>query len=92
MVGAVDEVEYENETVQVPQRGRLYLFSDGLYEVRGGEQDRLLGLDGIYRLFAGEHPTETTRVQHVLDEVRAYQGADRDFFDDVSILEVEFVK
>jgi len=92
MVGAVDEVDYENETVHVPEHGRLYLFSDGLYEVRGGNDDQLLGLDGVYTLFASDHPPETTRVQHVLDEVRAYQGADADFLDDVSILEVEFVK
>ncbi|XAM01518.1 SpoIIE family protein phosphatase [Phycisphaeraceae bacterium D3-23] len=90
MVGAVQGATYETESVQVPETGRLYLFSDGLYEVRGGDEDKLLGLDDVYQLIAQPHPDPTTRIQHVVDTVRQYQGPGRSFFDDVSILEVEF--
>ncbi|MFI4860749.1 MAG: PP2C family protein-serine/threonine phosphatase [Phycisphaerales bacterium JB063] len=90
MVGAVPDAAYETESVHVPEQARLYLFSDGLYEVRGGKEDRLLGLDDVYQIIGRPHPRETTRIEHVVETVRRYQGPDRGFLDDVSILEVEF--
>lgn len=92
MVGAVPDADYETESVQVPEGARLYLFSDGLYEIRGGEDDAMLGLTGIFQMITAPHPPETTRIEHVLQQTRDYLGQDRTFTDDVSVLEVEFAR
>jgi sigma-B regulation protein RsbU (phosphoserine phosphatase) len=92
MIGAVPDADYVTESVVVPEGARLYLFSDGLYEIRGGADDAMLGLTGICQIITAPHPPETTRIQHVLEQARGYLGPDRTFTDDVSILEVEFAR
>lgn len=94
MIGVVPDTTYETQSVVVKPGSRLYLFSDGLYEVRGGENDTLLGLDGIADLLAETalEGSERTRVERVIDRVRAFRHGEQDFADDVSLLEAEFVR
>ncbi|MEM9020217.1 MAG: SpoIIE family protein phosphatase [Planctomycetota bacterium] len=89
MIGAVDDARYDNDQTALEPGSRLYLYSDGLFEVRGGNENKLLGLNGINDILTQAQPGQTTRVQQVLQAVRSYTGQTQGFVDDVSLLEVE---
>lgn len=96
MIGVVPDAQYQNQTVAIQPDDRLYLFSDGLYEIRGGDNHQLLGLEGITHLIAhaSDEPQPTaddqTRVQRIINQAQQYQHNTAEFVDDVSLLEVEF--
>ncbi|MEM7682635.1 MAG: GAF domain-containing SpoIIE family protein phosphatase [Planctomycetota bacterium] len=89
MLGATHDPGYENREHTLSVGDRLYLFSDGLFEVRG-EDDAMLGHGGLTDMIQEPFATDNrTRVQQIIDRVRSLQGKDT-FVDDVSLLEVEF--
>lgn len=89
MLGAVPETSYTNLTHKLSPMQRLYVFSDGLFEVRN-EEGRMLGMSGLRQAILDPFEQRGfTRVAEVIDRVRSYQGR-ADFDDDVSLLEVEF--
>lgn len=94
MIGVIPDNKYQSQTIQIEPGSRLYLFSDGLYEVRGGTDDQLLGLDGINDLIkqANCGTCSKTRLEQVIASVRDYVGHEESFADDVSLLEIAFVK
>ena len=94
MLGVIPDNTYQAQSIQVEPGSRLYLFSDGLYEVRGGEDDKLLGLDGIGDIItqANRGDCSKTRLEQVLSLVKAYRHGEDTYADDVSLLEVSFVK
>lgn len=94
MIGVIPDNTYEAQSVTVDPGSKLYLFSDGLYEIRGGTDDKLLGLDGIAGFIsqANHGNCSKTRLEQVLAQVHTYRGGEATFDDDVSLLEVAFVK
>lgn len=94
MIGVVPDTKYTAQSIQIETGSRLYLFSDGLYEIRGGTDDKLLGLDGIGEIIkqANCGNCSKTRLEQVIASVREYVGHEESFADDVSLLEVAFVK
>ena len=94
MIGVVPDTKYQAQSIVVQPGSKLYLFSDGLYEIRGGQDDKLLGLDGIADFIsqANHGNCSKTRLEQVLEQVHTYRGGEAMFDDDVSLLEVAFVK
>jgi sigma-B regulation protein RsbU (phosphoserine phosphatase) len=94
MIGVIPDNPYTAEAIKIKPNDRLYLFSDGLYEVRGGDDNKLLGLDGIANFIqqANRGNCSKTRLEQVLAQVHRYRGGEQPFDDDVSLLEVAFVK
>ncbi|MEO0474555.1 MAG: SpoIIE family protein phosphatase, partial [Planctomycetota bacterium] len=94
MIGVIPDNTYQAQSIQVEPGSRLYLFSDGLYEVRGGDDDKLLGLDGIADIIrqANCGDCSKTRLEQVLANVKAYRHGEDSYADDVSLLEVSFVQ
>lgn len=92
MIGVVPDTQYEAQSITVRPGSRLYLFSDGLYEMRGGEEDQLLGLNGLADTIVSVNACSgaETRVERIISQVRSYVGDDQGFQDDVSVLEAEF--
>ncbi len=87
MIGIVPEATYEITTCLLPPAARLYVFSDGVFEVRRPD-GKLLGLDGLSQLLARVQVLPKQRVQRVWQEIRAlHQGQGLD--DDFSLLEIE---
>ncbi|MFN3168555.1 MAG: PP2C family protein-serine/threonine phosphatase [Phycisphaeraceae bacterium] len=93
MIGVVPDTPYETQTATIDPGGRLYLFSDGLYEIRGGDDNQLLGLDGVAQVIRNANckGCSEARAQQIIRQARAYQHGQEAFADDVSLLEVEFV-
>ncbi|MEM9347017.1 MAG: GAF domain-containing SpoIIE family protein phosphatase [Planctomycetota bacterium] len=94
MIGVIPDNKYQVQSIQVNPGSRLYLFSDGLYEVPGGEHSKMLGLDGIGDIIiqANQGNCSKTRLEQVLSLVNTYRGGEASFDDDVSLLEVSFVR
>ena len=91
IVGMDPDSAYANRSSPVPAGSRLFLFSDGAYEVRtrsGG----MLGLEGFVGLLsaraAGTAPG-VSALDGVLRDVQSAAASTR-FSDDVSLVELEF--
>jgi sigma-B regulation protein RsbU (phosphoserine phosphatase) len=92
MIGVDPDSHYDTHCQTVTPGSRLYVFSDGVYEVsRGsGQTDgKALGVNGLIPLLARAAAAEGSRVEQVLREIQAFQGSPV-FADDFSLLEIEF--
>lgn len=87
MIGVMDDVEYESASITVGAGSRLYVFSDGTFEIRNGD-DEMLNMPGFTRHLQ-EAQVKDDRLQAVLENARKWQERD-DFVDDYSILEISF--
>ena len=85
MVGAIPEVNYETDTYEVPPGVRLYLFSDGVFEI--GRED--FTLDSLANLFLEVSTSGESRLEQVRKQVEDLQGS-TEFGDDFTLLEIEF--
>jgi sigma-B regulation protein RsbU (phosphoserine phosphatase) len=85
MVGAIPEVKYETDTYEVPPGVRLYLFSDGVFEI--GRDD--FTLDALAGLFLEVSTSPKLRLEELRKQIEDLQGSD-EFGDDFTLLEIEF--
>ena len=88
MVGVMPDVQFLSKRVSVPPESRLYLYSDGAYEVTLPQGDMLLveGLQAIFARVAGADGPQTAEVLRLIREAQGNTA----FKDDVSLLEVAF--
>ena len=86
-IGMAEATTYRAESIPVEPGNRMYLFSDGAYEVP--TKDGMLDYDGFSRLVAGIAPTATSRVDEVYKQVLKRCNSER-LDDDFSILELVF--
>jgi sigma-B regulation protein RsbU (phosphoserine phosphatase) len=86
IVGAFPTTKFESQRVRIEPSDRLYVYSDGVYEVTKPDGS-MWTMDGFIEtlLTAGDKPV----LPHLIDTVRQVRGSS-DFEDDVSILEVRF--
>jgi len=86
--GMIPDAEYETRSVPVRPGSRLYLFSDGAYEVelRGGGW---LGYDGLLQELAAHQRREAESLQRVYAEI-CHRAARPELYDDFSLLELRF--
>jgi sigma-B regulation protein RsbU (phosphoserine phosphatase) len=89
MVGVSPDATFMEKTHVMPPGSRLYLYSDGVFEVTRGPDGRMLMLDGLTDLLAAAPPNNGSRVEHTLQHIQALHGGQH-FTDDFSLLEVEF--
>jgi sigma-B regulation protein RsbU (phosphoserine phosphatase) len=86
IVGAFPKARYQTVEVKIPESSRLYLFSDGVYEI-----DRPDGTMMSYTEFAELlcTPGGDSRVSSIVTEVKRQNGSDF-FADDFSLVEFLF--
>jgi sigma-B regulation protein RsbU (phosphoserine phosphatase) len=72
----------------VPAGSRLYLFSDGVYEVRKTDGNEMV-LDDFIELVADPQPAGAANIDGVRKAVASLQGRDT-FDDDFSLMELIF--
>jgi sigma-B regulation protein RsbU (phosphoserine phosphatase) len=85
MVGALAEAAYSQKTVTLPANARLYLFSDGCYEVKRQPENTLISLEDFVAILK----THGQDLDRVIGEIRTLQ-AKPDFVDDFSLVEFKF--
>jgi sigma-B regulation protein RsbU (phosphoserine phosphatase) len=88
LVGLSANSKFIAKRSYVPRRSRLYLYSDGAYEVAtptGG----MLDIEGLEAIIARASAVDGPQTTEILRHIRETHGH-AEFQDDVSLLEVEF--
>ncbi len=88
MIGAVPDAEYPQLTHTIAPGSRLYLFSDGAFELRSPDGD-MLNYSGLVGVLAGRVGSSNGRLDSVVADIRDFQGREG-FGDDFSMLEITF--
>ena len=88
VIGAIESLRYHSERIKIPSGSRLYVFSDGVYEIERPNAG-MMGYDEFISLL------KTTDTESGLDgivaTVRKEQGRDI-FEDDFSLMEFHFLE
>jgi serine phosphatase RsbU (regulator of sigma subunit) len=87
IMGAFPSVAFEQRTEVIPESSRLYMFSDGIYEVTRPDETMLTFKEFVDILLTSR--TAASPVEETVARVRAERGA-AEFEDDVCIIEVTF--
>ncbi|MFN5745055.1 MAG: SpoIIE family protein phosphatase [Methylococcaceae bacterium] len=85
-VGTMADNVFEEGSVVVPPAARLYVFSDGIYEVHD-DQGEELAFEAFVAILAQPEKAVGKKVDELLAQMCAIQGH-ADFSDDVSMLEL----
>jgi sigma-B regulation protein RsbU (phosphoserine phosphatase) len=88
MIGLVDSRPVRSSSVTLPAGARLYLFSDGAFELKP-ENGGMLGWAGLAELLRTAWSQPRERVAQVTQQLRARQQR-AEFTDDYSLVEFEF--
>ena len=89
MIGATPTFDFESSSVEVPAGSRLYVFSDGIFEIesKDGEQ---WGLDHVLPLIVDPPIPGTSEPERLLRAIRA-RAASPDFDDDFTVQVATFL-
>ena len=88
VVGAIPEAEFPSVSRPIKPGSRVYLFSDGAFEVTVRSDGRL-GIEGLAQLLSAVPRQSDSRVDAVRAEIELLHGSQQ-FEDDFSLLEFEF--
>lgn len=83
-IGMLPNITYQDDLINVGNSANLYLFSDGIYEVKNKEGD-ILGLDNFMKILSNSK----NDLKLVLDFLRNYHNS-FDFPDDLSIMHLKY--
>ncbi len=86
IVGVDPDTQYRTEQTPLQSGARLYLFSDGAFEIKNAD-GVMLRLDGLIKLLEQHGCAEGDRMGAILQAVRDYQG-DKFFLDDLTLVEL----
>ena len=87
MIGAIDDLDFECESVEVGRHGRLFLYSDGVYEIHLPEGGTWTFAD--FTEFMGTLRAEELAMDRLRQHTLALSGQDH-WDDDFSIVELKF--
>lgn len=87
-IGMMPDMKYQEHICEIDTSSRLYLFSDGVYEVTQDDQT-IWGFNSLIDTFIHTPCDQRSRIEHILDCVKAASN-NRPFEDDLSLLEVLF--
>ncbi len=88
MVGAVPNMVYHSDSIDVEKGDRLVLYSDGLYEIRKPD-GTLWTLQEFVEVVASHPASNVSSVDDIIGSVRAVNGEEL-FEDDCSVVEFTF--
>ena len=87
-IGMMPDINYQEQVCEIDTSSRLYLFSDGVYEIPQ-ENDNIWGFNALIDTFIRTSSDRSSRIEHILTCVKAAAN-NRPFEDDLSLLEIEF--
>ena len=83
-IGMLPDINYQWHRCHIPPRSRLYVFSDGVYEIQQMD-NTIMGLDEFVEILSKHTPDRT--IDDILSKVNA-RTQNSTFSDDLSLLEV----
>jgi sigma-B regulation protein RsbU (phosphoserine phosphatase) len=89
IIGAFPGIAYQAESIQTNGSCRLYVFSDGVFEIRVQPKKEMWEFDSFVELMATPSPDGSSRLDRLWDFVTREMESDA-LDDDFSILEVTF--
>jgi len=89
IVGGMPGLTYMTETIKIESGDKLYVFSDGVYEVDYKDGSGMMTDDEFAEQLNAAQPAGKSMVDHMVDWVREEQGHPN-FEDDYSLVEVIF--
>ncbi|MBF2067945.1 MAG: SpoIIE family protein phosphatase [Calothrix sp. C42_A2020_038] len=87
-VGMFPDAKYIDDFCDIPEFSKLYLFSDGAYEITKAD-GKLWGLDAFIKMLVDVHHPVDTRLNEIIIHLTSLNPKDV-FDDDLSILQVRF--
>ena len=92
-IGMMPDSTYKWQRCTVSRNSRLYIFSDGVYEIcpaspQSGDHASQLGLDGFVHVLTTLESQRKLSLDNLIGEVSAFGG--NQFEDDLSLLEIDF--
>ena len=87
MIGAFPFATYKDVTTQIEPGTKLFVFSDGCYEVVNGE-NKMMTVDDFSKLLSSA-ASYAKALDHIVFGVRAWQEENQDFEDDFSLVAFE---
>lgn len=87
-IGWYTGFHYKSETVKITPGTRIYLFSDGVYELQKPDGN-IMSLNEFYELLTTEDLNNHFSLPELVEKLRKIQGKD-EFTDDLSIVKIEF--
>ena len=88
IIGAMPDIEYPVSTFSLKPFTRLFIYSDGIYEIDGCG-DKVCMVEDFVQTINALLTENRAHVKDIVDTMRSRQGKEI-FNDDVSILEIEF--
>ena len=88
VLGAIESLHYHTERITIPSGSRLYVFSDGVYEIDRPHM-AMMGYDDFLTLLKSNETN--AGLDGILAMVREYQGS-AVFEDDFSLMEFHFLE
>jgi sigma-B regulation protein RsbU (phosphoserine phosphatase) len=88
IAGIDGEAEYPCEQVELRPGDRLFVYSDGVFEIPTSETE-MWEFDDFLDFMRQPPPAETSKIEHLVAYAREMQGRD-EFSDDFSIVELRF--
>jgi sigma-B regulation protein RsbU (phosphoserine phosphatase) len=90
MIGAVPDLEYQAGSVELDAFAKLYLYSDGAYEIQRTDQTMWPFEEFVAFMKQGPHDeADGAMMDRLIAHDRALQGRE-EFVDDFSIVELQF--
>jgi sigma-B regulation protein RsbU (phosphoserine phosphatase) len=89
IIGAFPEVAYQSQSIEIGIPSRLFIFSDGSYEISIGPNGELWAFESFVELMASPSTDGSSRLDRLWNYIREAQGSES-LRDDFSIMEIEF--
>jgi len=87
-IGTFVEAEYENSICQIQPFDKLYVFSDGIYEIEQSD-DSMWDLNSFINLLIQCNQPIQMDLENILEAIKTATGS-KGFTDDCSLLEINF--
>ncbi len=86
IIGGFPGMTFDEQVRELPAFSRLYIFSDGVYEITKPD-DSMLTFEEFMAIVGTSRQSPQGAIPHTIEAIRAVRGRD-EFEDDVSIVEV----
>ncbi len=87
-IGAVENIDFENKTISLDSFNKLFLYSDGIYEITTTDGS-ILTINEFKELLKATASKDGDDLDRLVRKIQSIQGKEY-FVDDVSIIEFKF--
>lgn len=88
VIGAMPGIKFKSEEIKIQQKDKLYIFSDGVYEIQYANKDTMMTLDEFAQELTTP-PSSTSKVKAMVEFSCNVQASNK-FDDDYSLVEIVF--